>query len=191
MWTTEMIPGACHVTPVNDIIQHTLSDDCICGPRVEWINPDTGSPYANGCLVIHNSADQREAFERHGMTIDRLIEILNGYKIPFANEAKMQIAVEKILRNHGITHYREFAFTPKDRIDFLVGDVVEVQGIAGAIGVECKVDGSKHSVARQLLRYAERPEIGSLLLITSRATHTFPSNVLLGKEFRVYRISGL
>lgn len=115
------------------------------------------------------------------ITIERLIEALNGYKIPFAKEAEMQRMIERILKAESIPHYREFAFNPKDRIDFLVGK----------IGIECKVDGSKHAVARQLLRYAERPEVEALLLITSRSTHTFPADVLLGKPFKVYRVSGL
>lgn len=131
--------------------------------------------------MIDGEPDQRFTSYLPIVTIDSIIEALNGYKIPFAKESEMQRTIEKILKAEAIPHYREFAFNPKDRIDFLVGK----------IGIECKVDGSKHAVARQLLRYAEQPEIESLLLITSRATHTFPSNVLLGKEFRVYRISGL
>lgn len=34
--------------------------DCWCEPEVEWVDEDTGLPYPNGPIVIHNAADSRE-----------------------------------------------------------------------------------------------------------------------------------
>lgn len=56
------------VIPINDLRRHR-EHDCWCRPHVEWIDPDTGLPYTNGPLVIHNSADGRELNEggNHGL----------------------------------------------------------------------------------------------------------------------------
>lgn len=51
-----------HVTPEGDAITHELDDDCVCGPRVEWQDPDTGESYDEK-LVVHHSLDGREATE--------------------------------------------------------------------------------------------------------------------------------
>lgn len=48
-----------HVTPENDLVSHQLNDECVCGPRVEWFDPDTGEAY-DGSLVVHHSLDGRE-----------------------------------------------------------------------------------------------------------------------------------
>lgn len=53
-----------HCTPEYDEREHVFSVDCWCDPRVEYINEDTGLPYGNGPLVVHNSADHREFVER-------------------------------------------------------------------------------------------------------------------------------
>jgi hypothetical protein len=44
-----------HVLPVGDLKPHDLSDRC-------WCSPERDENYDN--VVIHNSADGREAFER-------------------------------------------------------------------------------------------------------------------------------
>ena len=51
---------AWHVEPVNDLIDHEDSDDCVCGPRVEPVPRDDGSM---GWLVTHASLDGRELKE--------------------------------------------------------------------------------------------------------------------------------
>ena len=49
-----------HVTPINDLREHIESLDCWCEPHSEWIDEDTGLPYAAGPLVVHNALDGRE-----------------------------------------------------------------------------------------------------------------------------------
>ena len=41
-----------HVLPLGDLIEHEESQDCPCGPRVEWCG--------SGWVVVHNSLDGRE-----------------------------------------------------------------------------------------------------------------------------------
>lgn len=49
-----------HVTPINDLRDHIDSIDCWCDPGQEWIDEETGLPYADGPLVVHNALDGRE-----------------------------------------------------------------------------------------------------------------------------------
>lgn len=53
-----------HTIPLNDEREHAPETDCWCEPRVEWVDPETGLPWAEGgALVIHNAADCREVAE--------------------------------------------------------------------------------------------------------------------------------
>lgn len=57
MWIkATMADGDIHVTPVNDLIDHELSEDCICGPEPELLE--------NGkWMYAHESLDRREDSE--------------------------------------------------------------------------------------------------------------------------------
>jgi len=51
-----------HVLPAADLVEHdTESLDCICGPDLEYADPETGETYPDGPLVSHHSLDGREA----------------------------------------------------------------------------------------------------------------------------------
>lgn len=56
-----------HVTPVDDLQKHELTRTCWCRPKIETSDPETGIPYPEGALVVHNSADGRELVEEHGL----------------------------------------------------------------------------------------------------------------------------
>lgn len=52
-----------HVYPINDWIDHdtecTAADcTCLCNPRIDYIDPDTGLPYEDP-IVVHNAIDGR------------------------------------------------------------------------------------------------------------------------------------
>lgn len=51
-----------HVVPAEgtDLVQHTLTDDCVCGPLMEPVERDDGSV---GWICTHHSLDGREANE--------------------------------------------------------------------------------------------------------------------------------
>ena len=50
-----------HVVPINDLIEHDdISDECVCGPRTEIVQPE-GKP--DGWVIVHNSLDGREKDE--------------------------------------------------------------------------------------------------------------------------------
>lgn len=49
-----------HTIPVNDLVEHEASEDCVCGPELEPVERDDGSM---GWLAIHHSLDGREMVE--------------------------------------------------------------------------------------------------------------------------------
>lgn len=49
-----------HVEPINDLIEHEDSEDCLCGPDIECV-PNPNGP--DGWLITHHSLDGREYLE--------------------------------------------------------------------------------------------------------------------------------
>ncbi len=56
---TETDPNV-HVTPDDDQVDHTLSEDCVCGPSADPVKRDDGSV---GWVIVHHSLDGRERQE--------------------------------------------------------------------------------------------------------------------------------
>lgn len=53
-----------HVIPLNDEREHELDSSCWCEPRLDFVDPETGHPWASGDgRAIHNAADCRECAE--------------------------------------------------------------------------------------------------------------------------------
>lgn len=56
-WTVESVsPTTVHVLPVNDLVEHVLDADCVCGPETEVVFRDDGS---TGWVVTHPGLDER------------------------------------------------------------------------------------------------------------------------------------
>lgn len=51
-----MVEDEMHVIPLNDLISHVVQGDCVCGPRVKYL--DEGNK-----MFIHASLDGRELKE--------------------------------------------------------------------------------------------------------------------------------
>jgi len=51
-WLVYYCDDGNHVVPNNDLVQHILSDDCWC------------VPFRKDGSIVHNSADDREIYER-------------------------------------------------------------------------------------------------------------------------------
>lgn len=75
---------------------------------------------------------------------------------------------------------REVVLTARDRPDFMVGP----------LAIELKVKGSPADVARQLMRYAEHPSVGAILLVTTRSSHRAMPAQMCGKPVRVLYLMG-
>jgi hypothetical protein len=52
---------SCHVVPVDDLIKHETTDDCVCGPAQQAVIRDDGSI---GWVVVHHALDNREQTEQ-------------------------------------------------------------------------------------------------------------------------------
>ena len=89
--------------------------------------------------------------------------MLLSYQIPYGNERAMQTCIGKILEANNIGYIPEHRFCDRDRVDFWIPEQ--------RIALECKVDGGATKVLSQLLRYAEHEQVGSVILVTCRASH--------------------
>lgn len=114
------------------------------------------------------------------MTHSDIYHAIRGFRIPYMTEARMHEAVAEILTMQRWKFTRECRLSDTDRIDFLCGDV----------GIECKVDGGPTEVLMQCQRYTEHERVGSLILVTSRASHRFEADFLGGKSFSVVWVAG-
>lgn len=83
--------------------------------------------------------------------------LLRTARIPYSTEKEMQDAIEQFLTQHGVQFEREFAFSKKDRVDFL----------AGSIAIECKVKGQPMAVYRQVERYCAYERVLAVILFTA------------------------
>jgi hypothetical protein len=114
------------------------------------------------------------------VTHSDIYHALREFQIPYMTEARMHAAVAEILTRRGWPFTQECRLSDTDRIDFLAGDV----------GIECKIDGGPTEVLMQCQRYTEHERVGSLILVTSRASHRFEADFLGGKSFSVLWVAG-
>lgn len=84
--------------------------------------------------------------------------LLERWTLRHSSEDELQRAIAEVLEAGGIPFKREVRIGVRDRLDFL----------AGTVGIECKLFGSRTEVGRQLIRYAESGRVGALLLVTTR-----------------------
>lgn len=110
----------------------------------------------------------------------KLMNLFGAYRFHFNDEGQLQSGVERVFAENNLEAVRECKLSPGDRVDFF----------CGGVGVECKVGGSLSEVTRQLHRYAELPEVASLILITSRAKHLGVAREMCGKRVDVHFLRG-
>lgn len=113
---------------------------------------------------------------RMTITVGQVLEALEAFRFTYDNEIELQSAIAMAFADRHVPYEREARLGPDLKIDFL---------IPGGIGVEIKIKGSPSDVARQLLAYANRPEITCLILVTARAALSRLPGSLLGKKLYV------
>jgi hypothetical protein len=77
---------------------------------------------------------------------DAIVAALSAVSFHVTDEPQLHAAISHVLREAGLAFEHEVKLGPRERIDFLVGDV----------GMEVKIGGSASSVVRQLVRYHTR-----------------------------------
>lgn len=102
-------------------------------------------------------------------------------QLQYISEDQLQQGIAAALAGAGIAATREVRLSDGvSRIDLLAGDV----------GIEVKIDGRTVEVARQLARYAQCPEISTVVLVTTRARHAGIPDQLAGKPVIVCSLIG-
>lgn len=112
-----------------------------------------------------------------------LVAVANGlrqYNYVARNEADLQDAIASALTMQGHEFRREVELSRSDRIDFM----------AGAVGIEVKVGGSRSALIRQLHRYAQHDEVSALLVVTTLHKLTALPMCLNDKPVHVLRVGG-
>lgn len=94
----------------------------------------------------------------------------------YDNERDLQDGIERALAEGKFTYERERRLGDAGVADFLV---------SSSVCLEVKVEGAPAMVARQLLRYAGRPEVLEILLVTGRAALGRLPPTLRGKPVTV------
>jgi hypothetical protein len=124
----------------------------------------------------------------HHATPASVAGLLCGFRIRFAGELDVQLAVAEILDRNRISYQREFRLSPRERLDFLL----RFPGKDSSIAIEIKIKGRTAELLRQLERYAGHEFIAGLVLVTSRRLQAaqMPDS-LNGKPLAVAMIGGL
>lgn len=114
------------------------------------------------------------------MTALEIAVLLRGYSFNFESESELQAGIAAALAGAGLEAHAEVDLgNGVDRIDFLVGTV----------GIEVKTQGTLSALTRQLHRYALRPGIDELLVVTSRSRLANLPATLNGKPLVVVTLN--
>lgn len=103
------------------------------------------------------------------MKTTHLVATIRARSYDITSEAALQDGIARALEQAEIAFDRETVLSPRDRVDFLVGDT----------GVEVKIGGGQTALIRQLHRYAQSPQIGQLLVVSTDPS-LFPLPATLG-----------
>ena len=114
------------------------------------------------------------------MTGPDLVRLLESKRYDTSSELEFQSSTQDVLAEAHVQYEREYRFNAKDRVDFW---------IEGEIALELKTKGSANSVARQLQRYAQVPEVKEIVLFSTRAQLCNMPRFLSGKPLWVALIT--
>lgn len=117
------------------------------------------------------------------MILRRLAVTLPAFQYRFADEIMLHEGIATVLDEGGIQYQREFVAGPCDRFDFLVEP---------GVVIEAKIKGSLSQALAQIDRYAARPDVQGVLLVTTRLWGNVGTDIehLHGKPVRVVKLRG-
>lgn len=127
------------------------------------------------------------------LTAFNVAQRIESYRIRFATEADVQLAIDDIFHRAGYYYEREYRLSAQERPDFLVSaSHAPMARTKETIAVEVKIKGRASDIIRQLTRYAMHARVHGLVLVTTRRLHAarMPTE-LNGKPLAVAMIGGL
>jgi hypothetical protein len=111
-----------------------------------------------------------------------ITKALAKYAYRFKDEKQLHDGIAIALSSAGIVYEREY-ISGADRFDFMcaIGSVIEA-----------KIKGSLSEALRQAERYCRNPEVKSVLIVTTKATHSYFSEdcAFNGKPVRLLKLRG-
>lgn len=111
--------------------------------------------------------------------LDTILEVLRSARFRWTNEEDVQIGIAELLNGVGVEFKREARLGVRDRIDFLAAE---------GVGIEVKVAGTVSDLGMQALRYVAHERVKALVVVTTRARHTFLPPTLQGKPVHVVHL---
>ena len=112
-------------------------------------------------------------------TVDHIVMAIGRFGYRFNSEEELQEGLAIALKHSGVDCAREVVLTPRDRIDFLVGNV----------GIEVKIKGGISGLTEQLFRYTALPQIAALVVVVGKNTLGNLPRKLNGKPIQIVRVS--
>lgn len=109
------------------------------------------------------------------MTIPEIVHLLESYRYSFSEEDALQKGIAAVLELAGVEFVREYRLGA-GRIDFYLPSL--------RCGIEIKAansGGGPSKVTKQLLAYADHPEIDSLIAVSTRFSLRYLPTTLRNK----------
>lgn len=113
------------------------------------------------------------------LTAKAIADSLRTGRFRFSSEAQLQESIAEVLTAAGIPFEREVRLSAHDRADFL----------CGVVAIEVKIAGSLAALTRQVHRYAALPQVGAILVVTSRHRLAGLPDQLQGKPVLVVSLA--
>lgn len=104
------------------------------------------------------------------ITVRQIRDKIREHQFRHADEFELHAGIESILAGLGLTVRREVRLDKNSRID-LTTELARPGAAPVLLGVEAKIAGQPGDVRRQVQRYAEFPQFGALLLVTTVYRH--------------------
>lgn len=100
--------------------------------------------------------------------VEAIRAALAARRFSYTSEAELQAAIGNALNDELIANVPEHKLRAADRIDFFIPWSIANPSESRGVGIEVKIAGSPSELLRQLMRYAECPQIEALIVFTDK-----------------------
>lgn len=112
--------------------------------------------------------------------MDEIVNLIKSWRYAFVDEEGLQDGIAKALEQAGLEFRKEYHLGDAGRIDFYLPVL--------KLGIEVKSGksgGGPSKVLKQLIGYADHPDVAGLILVTTRASSRNIPGTLRGKPVQV------